>query len=251
MANDDTCIPGFRASPRRCTARRPDLPAAFHDGRELMESQDGTLPVALAPSGVPNERFHVMPRAMPSTRCARWSLLRRGGAPHARRGLRRRRDRGVPRLPARAVPEPAPTCAPTSTAAIDGRLRFLRERSPRCATRSATRWPWGCASRWTSRPAGLTGARRSRLAGLGRRSGRLRPSRGHVGHAGRLGPHRAAECGRRGYTAPLAARARRSCRAGDGRRAHQPAAGRRAAAPAAHADACVMTRALICDPEMP
>ncbi|MEO8330137.1 MAG: FAD-dependent oxidoreductase, partial [Candidatus Nanopelagicales bacterium] len=36
-------------------------------GREIMESQDGSLPVSLAPSAVPNERFHVMPRAMPTT----------------------------------------------------------------------------------------------------------------------------------------------------------------------------------------
>ena len=31
----------------------------------MMESQDGSLSVALAPSAVPTERFHVMPRAMP------------------------------------------------------------------------------------------------------------------------------------------------------------------------------------------
>jgi 2,4-dienoyl-CoA reductase-like NADH-dependent reductase (Old Yellow Enzyme family)/thioredoxin reductase len=36
----------------------------FHPGREIMESQDGSMPVAYAPSAVPNERFHVMPRPM-------------------------------------------------------------------------------------------------------------------------------------------------------------------------------------------
>ena len=36
----------------------------FHPGREIMESQDGSAPVAYAPSAVPNERFHVMPRPM-------------------------------------------------------------------------------------------------------------------------------------------------------------------------------------------
>src|ERR1039458_8795140 len=36
----------------------------FHPGREVMESQDGSSPVALAPSAVPNERFRVMPRAL-------------------------------------------------------------------------------------------------------------------------------------------------------------------------------------------
>ena len=37
----------------------------FHGGREIMDTEDGTLAVALAPSAVPTERFHVMPRAMP------------------------------------------------------------------------------------------------------------------------------------------------------------------------------------------
>ena len=39
----------------------------FHPGREIMESSDGTAPVAYAPSAVPNERFHVMPRPMSLT----------------------------------------------------------------------------------------------------------------------------------------------------------------------------------------
>ncbi|MBF8290057.1 MAG: putative NADH:flavin oxidoreductase/NADH oxidase [Chloroflexi bacterium] len=36
----------------------------FHGGREVMDSIDGALPVAIAPSAVPNERFHVIPQAM-------------------------------------------------------------------------------------------------------------------------------------------------------------------------------------------
>lgn len=36
----------------------------FHPGREIMETDDGTLPVAYAPSAVPNSRFHVMPVPM-------------------------------------------------------------------------------------------------------------------------------------------------------------------------------------------
>ncbi len=66
MANDDSCIPGFR---KVADAVKPHGTALFgqlfHPGREVMESQDGSAPVALAPSAVPNERFHVMPRAMP------------------------------------------------------------------------------------------------------------------------------------------------------------------------------------------
>ena len=66
MADDDSCIPSLTelatAVHSHGTAIFQQL---FHDGRELMESEDGTMPVALAPSAVPNERFHVMPRAMP------------------------------------------------------------------------------------------------------------------------------------------------------------------------------------------
>ena len=66
MADTDECIDGYR---RLVDAVRPYGTALFgqlfHDGREMMESQDGSLAVALAPSAVPNERFHVMPRAMP------------------------------------------------------------------------------------------------------------------------------------------------------------------------------------------
>jgi len=66
MADTDDCIPGYQ---KLVDAVRPHgttlFGQLFHDGREMMESQDGSLPVALAPSAVPNERFHVMPRAMP------------------------------------------------------------------------------------------------------------------------------------------------------------------------------------------
>lgn len=65
MAADDGCIPGYR---RLAEAVRPYgcrlFGQLFHPGREVMESQDGSAPVALAPSAVPSERFHVMPRAL-------------------------------------------------------------------------------------------------------------------------------------------------------------------------------------------
>ncbi len=65
MATDDSCIPGYRkvaeaVKPHGCRL----FGQLFHPGREVMESQDGSAPVALAPSAVPNERFHVMPRAL-------------------------------------------------------------------------------------------------------------------------------------------------------------------------------------------
>jgi len=66
MADDDACVPHFARLAETVHRHGTRIfQQLFHDGREIMESEDGTLPVALAPSAVPNERFHVMPRAMP------------------------------------------------------------------------------------------------------------------------------------------------------------------------------------------
>jgi 2,4-dienoyl-CoA reductase-like NADH-dependent reductase (Old Yellow Enzyme family) len=65
-AADDGCIPGLRRL--AAVVHEHDchiFGQLFHGGREIMDSQDGSLPLAVAPSAVPNERFHVMPRAMP------------------------------------------------------------------------------------------------------------------------------------------------------------------------------------------
>lgn len=65
MANDDGCIPGYRKLAERVHAHGATLMAQlFHPGREIMETDDGTSPVAYAPSAVPNSRFHVMPVAL-------------------------------------------------------------------------------------------------------------------------------------------------------------------------------------------
>lgn len=66
MATDDGCIPGYRALADAIHAEGGAVfSQLFHPGREIMESADGLLAVAYAPSSVPNERFHVMPRALP------------------------------------------------------------------------------------------------------------------------------------------------------------------------------------------
>jgi 2,4-dienoyl-CoA reductase-like NADH-dependent reductase (Old Yellow Enzyme family) len=59
----------------------------FHPGREIAEADGGLLAVAYAPSCVPNERFHVMPRPLKQAMIARSSRLRRRGAAHAGAGL--------------------------------------------------------------------------------------------------------------------------------------------------------------------
>lgn len=68
MADTDECIPGYS---RLVDAIHEGGTVAFgqllHPGREIMQSQEGSLPVSLSASAVPNERFRVMPRAMPVT----------------------------------------------------------------------------------------------------------------------------------------------------------------------------------------
>jgi 2,4-dienoyl-CoA reductase-like NADH-dependent reductase (Old Yellow Enzyme family) len=64
--HDDDAIPGYaRLAEAIHRHGCPVFAQIFHSGREIVDSLDGSLPVALAPSVVPTERFHVMPRAMP------------------------------------------------------------------------------------------------------------------------------------------------------------------------------------------
>jgi 2,4-dienoyl-CoA reductase-like NADH-dependent reductase (Old Yellow Enzyme family) len=65
MATDDGCIDGYRRLAEACHAEGCLVfSQLFHPGREIMESADGLLAVAYAPSVSPNERFHVMPREL-------------------------------------------------------------------------------------------------------------------------------------------------------------------------------------------
>ena len=65
MATDDGCIEGYRRLAATCHAHGAALfSQLFHPGREIMEGGDGLLTVAYAPSVTPNERFRVMPRAL-------------------------------------------------------------------------------------------------------------------------------------------------------------------------------------------
>ncbi|WP_426035024.1 FAD-dependent oxidoreductase [Cypionkella sp. TWP1-2-1b2] len=65
MATTDACIPGYTELAKAVHAEGAAiLSQLFHPGREIMESADGLLAVAYAPSAVPNERFHVMPRPL-------------------------------------------------------------------------------------------------------------------------------------------------------------------------------------------
>ncbi|MGH6881773.1 FAD-dependent oxidoreductase [Hypericibacter sp.] len=65
MATDDSAIDGYRRLAERVHHYGTKIfGQLFHPGREILESHGGLLAVAYAPSAVPNERFHVMPRPM-------------------------------------------------------------------------------------------------------------------------------------------------------------------------------------------
>jgi len=65
MANDDDCVPGYRRLADACHAHDTVVVGqVFHPGREVMESRDGSAPVAYSAGAAPSERFHVMPRPL-------------------------------------------------------------------------------------------------------------------------------------------------------------------------------------------
>jgi 2,4-dienoyl-CoA reductase-like NADH-dependent reductase (Old Yellow Enzyme family) len=68
LATSDACIPGYRQIAEAC--HESDCVVfgqLFHPGREILAAPGGTAPVAYSSSASPNERFHVMPRAVPKS----------------------------------------------------------------------------------------------------------------------------------------------------------------------------------------
>ncbi len=66
MATGDECIPGYARLAETVHSHGAKIFAQlFHPGREILESQDGSIPVAYAPSVSPSDRFHCIPRALP------------------------------------------------------------------------------------------------------------------------------------------------------------------------------------------
>ena len=65
MATDDACIDGYRRIVEVCGKRDCRVIAQlFHPGREVMDTDEGALRVAYAPSATRSDRFHVIPAAM-------------------------------------------------------------------------------------------------------------------------------------------------------------------------------------------
>ncbi len=64
-AGRDQSIPGYRRVAEACHPHGAKVfGQLFHPGREIIASLDGAAPVSVAPSATPNERFHVMPAPM-------------------------------------------------------------------------------------------------------------------------------------------------------------------------------------------
>jgi 2,4-dienoyl-CoA reductase-like NADH-dependent reductase (Old Yellow Enzyme family)/thioredoxin reductase len=259
MATDDSCIAGYRELATVVHQSGTKIfGQLFHPGREVMESQDGSSPVAVAPSAVPNERFRVMPRAL---RTSEIEEIIDGYAQAALRLERAGLD-GVEIVASHGY-LPAQFLNPVTNLREDayggsaqGRQRFLLE--VHLAVRACVSEDFVVGLRVSLNerdPMGLdevvvldTCVKLAQLNLLDYVSVTTGTSAGLVGS-----DHIAPEMHfANGYTAPLSARVKDVVNvpvmvAG---RVNQPQEAERILV-ADEADACVMTRALICDPEMP
>lgn len=259
MATEDACIPGYRRLAEAVHAHGSAIVGQiFHDGRELMESRDGTLPVALAPSAVPNERFHVMPRAMPIPLIEE---IRAGYASAARRlqeagldGVEVVASHGY--LPAQFLNPRVNLRTDRYGGSPENRLRFLRETIAAIRTEIGRELVVGLRiSIDEITPEGLTPDDvLPALAaldddGLLDYVSVVAGTSATLAGSGHIVPPMTVP---NAYTAPLAARAKSVVTvpvmvAG---RINQPQEAERVLE-LGQADACVMTRALICDPLLP
>ncbi|MGQ7817946.1 oxidoreductase [Metapseudomonas furukawaii] len=257
MATDDACIPGYRKLAEACHAHDCRVFAQlFHPGREIMESGDGLLAVAYSASSVPNERFRVMPRQLTPALIAE---IVEGYAQAARRirqagldGVELVASHGY--LPAQFLNPRINRRDDDYGGGLDNRLRFLREVLD--ALRAATdedfviglRISAGeCDEQGLSVEEALESCRhlQSRLDYLSLVAG---TSASHGGAVHIVPPMAIANA----YLAGEAGlfRAALDVPVFVAGRINQPQDAEALLA-AGQADVCGMTRALICDPEMP
>lgn len=259
MVTDDDCIPGYtRLAESVHEYGCKIISQIFHPGREIMESSDGALPVALAPSSVPNERFHVMPKAMTQGEI---DDITRGYAEGAQR-LQRAGFDGVEivashgYLPAQFLNPQLNQREDSYGGALDNRIRFLRDiiHTVRAAVGNA----FVVGLRISATDKSFDGVNESEVVEVCRRLDADRVldyfnvtegTSSTLAGSTHIAPPMAFAAA---YTAPSA----RSIRdvvtapvliAG---RINQPQEAEAVLASGA-ADACAMTRALICDPDLP
>lgn len=259
MADTDACIPGYQRLAEVAHAHGCAMfGQIFHGGREVMESQDGSLPVSLAPSAVPTERFHVMPRAMPIALVEEVvagygvaaSRLERAGLD----GVEIVASHGY--LPAQFLNPRVNLRDDDYGGSLENRLRFLREAVTAARATTAPGFVVGIRiSADEQSHDGLTTDEMLEALRLLDGDGTVDYVSVVVGTSATLAgsEHIAPPMSRpAAYTAPFAARVKAAVSvpvmvAG---RINQPHEAEQVIA-SGQADACAMTRAMICDPEMP
>jgi 2,4-dienoyl-CoA reductase-like NADH-dependent reductase (Old Yellow Enzyme family)/thioredoxin reductase len=259
MATDDSCIPGYRALAEAVKPHGTKLfGQLFHPGREVMDLADGTLTVAVAPSAVPTERFRVMPRPL---RLAEIREIADGYGRSAQRLQRAGLD-GVEvvashgYLPSQFLNPAANRREDEYGGSPQNRLRFLREAFASIRRHCGPEFVAGLRISLDERdpsglPADIAFAASVALAeeGLADYLNVTTGTSASLAGSDHIAPDMS---NANGYVAPLSAKLRAAVTvpvlvAG---RINQPQEAEQIIA-AGQADACVMTRALICDPEMP
>lgn len=259
MADTDDCIEGYQRLAERLHGHGCRVfGQLFHGGREVMESQDGSLPVSLAPSSVPNERFRVMPRAMPIGLIqevvdgygAATNRLRRAGID----GVELVASHGY--LPAQFLNPRVNRRTDAYGGSLEDRLRFLREALAAVRGRAGRDIAVGLRiSVDEESHDGLTPDETLAALALLEHDGQLDYVSVVAGTSATLAgsdhivPSMTESAG---YTAPLARKVKQvvSVPVVVAGRINQPQEAELVLA-GGQADAVGMTRALICDPEMP
>ncbi|MEM7225376.1 MAG: FAD-dependent oxidoreductase [Pseudomonadota bacterium] len=258
IATTDDCVAPYRRLAEACQARGAKVFAQlFHPGREIKESQDGLHPIAYAPSASPNERFHIMPR--PMSRALIEEVVQgygRAAAYLSEAGLD-----GVEVVASHGY-LPAQFLSPRINRRQDdyggdfeGRLRFLREVIAAVRAGAGERVVGLRISADELEPGGLDEAEVLAVCRALDGDGALDYFNVTVGSSAALGAsvHITPPMGfAAGYTAPhgAALKAQVSRPVLVTGRINQPQVAEQILA-AGQADLCGMTRALICDPEMP
>ncbi len=258
-ATSDDCIPGYRRIVEACHAHGCKVfGQLFHPGRELIESLDGSAPVSYAPSASPNERFHVMPKPMSRDLIAEVIA----GYGDAARRMRRAGLDGVEIVASHGY-LPAQFLNPRVNRRDDdyggdptGRLRFLTEIIADIRAKTDSDLTLGMRISGDEKSHdGLTVAEVEEacvaLDGAGSLDyfNVIAGSSATIGGSIHIVPPMAID---NAYVAPAAGslRARLSKPVFVAGRINQPQDAEKVLA-AGQADMCGMTRAMICDPEMP
>jgi 2,4-dienoyl-CoA reductase-like NADH-dependent reductase (Old Yellow Enzyme family) len=257
MATDDAAIPGYRKVAEAVHRHGAVLFAQlFHPGREIAEADGGLLSVAYAPSSVPNERFHVMPR--PLDRRMIHAIV--SGYGDAARRMQTAGLEGVEivashgYLPSQFLNPRINLRQDDYGGDLQGRLRFLREVIADIRGKVSERFVVGLRISGTEGdPQGLTEEDSLQaIVELGDSLDYVNVTLGNsasLSGATHIAPPMSFETA---YVAPYAGSLKRHVRipvfvAG---RINQPQIAE-AILERGHADVCGMTRALICDPDMP